>query len=301
MKKGQYHLDTATQARARLGSIAGGAGILLNGLLFGGKLLTGLRFGSVSVRADAVNNLTDMLSSLIVLVGFRLSARPADKEHPYGHGRYEYLTGLAVAALILTLGVRQMGEAVGRILHPAPALLDAGGLILLVIAIGVKGWMYVGYRLLGQKIASGALMAAAADSRNDMLTTAAVLLAGLAERWFSLQADGYMGALVSALILLSGGTILRYNVSILLGRQADPELEEKLRTMALSDGEIRSVHKLLVHDYGPGQRFASMHVRMDPDANVKYCHQMIDRVEKRAQRELGVQLLIHCEPDKTDT
>ncbi len=282
--------------RSAIGSLAGTVGIVCNVFLFLSKLAAGLLSGSLSIIADAVNNLTDASSSLVTVVGFRLARQPADRDHPYGHGRYEYLSGLAVAALILVLGAELVQSAFGRIFTPTPVeftLLTAG---ILILSMAVKLWMSLSLNRVGQNIDSSALRAAAVDARNDVLASGAVLLGCLAERFLNWKIDGWVGLAVAVFILYSGWQVARETISPLLGRQADRELVESIRNLILSHEKVLGIHDLLIHDYGPGQCFASVHVEISAKEDALESHSIIDHIERDALSELNVNLVIHYDP-----
>ena len=289
-----------TQARAQVGKLAGFVGILCNFILFLGKLILGILSGSVSITADALNNLTDVASSLVTLLGFHLSKRPADKDHPYGHGRYEYLSGLVVSVLTLFIGYELAKTSIVRIISPADADYSTLALILLVVCMLVKLWMFLFYRKLGILIQSTTLHATAADCRNDVLTTGAVLFGCLADAAWGLRIDSYVGLLVSIFILWSGIQCAQETISPLLGAQADENLSRQLSQMILSHDKIIGIHDLLIHDYGPDQRFATVHAELSAKYDPMLCHEIIDHIENEALRSMGIQLVIHFDPVADD-
>ena len=286
--------------RGACGKLAGIVGIVCNLLLFAGKLLAGTLSGSVSITADAVNKLSDASSSLVTLLGFKMAERPADAEHPYGHARMEYLSGLLVAILILIIGVELGKSSIQKILHPEAVEFSVLTLCILVGSILMKLWMCLFCRKLGKRIQSTTLEATAADSRNDVITTAAVLLGCLAGHFFHWRIDGWVGALVAVFILASGWSIAKETISPLLGKQADPELVQRISRLVLSHEKILGIHDLMVHDYGPGQCFASVHAEMDMHEDPLMCHDILDDIERDAMRELRVHLVIHYDPIVTD-
>ncbi len=287
--------------RSRYGAVAGIVGILCNLVLFLGKLVIGTISGSVSIRADAVNNLSDASSNIVTLVAFRLAGKPEDAEHPYGHARIEYLSGLAVAAMILVIGVELAKESLHKILHPEPVNFSWALVAVLLLSIGIKLWMAVFNRSLGKKIKSTSLMATAADSRNDVITTGAVLLAAVVARLTGMELDGYVGMLVAAFILWSGVGIAKDTISPLLGAPADPELVHLVKHEIQNfDPRILGVHDLMVHDYGPGQTFASIHVEVDRREDVLEVHEMIDQAERMMLEKHRIHLTIHYDPVVTD-
>ncbi|MBQ4641429.1 MAG: cation transporter [Oscillospiraceae bacterium] len=282
--------------RARVGKLSGLVGIFCNVLLCVGKLMVGAISGSVSITADAMNNLSDAASSVVTLIGFKLAERPADEDHPYGHARYEYLSGLAVAALILIIGFELGKTSVEKILHPAAVAFSAPLVIVLVGSILVKLWMFVFNRYLGRHISSGALLATAADSRNDVISTGAVLIAAIFEGFTGYKVDGFMGLAVAFFILYSGVQMAKETISPLLGESASPELQKSIVSAISQEESVLGYHDLMVHDYGPGQRFASMHVEMDQEQDALVCHELIDSLERKCLREMGVHLVIHYDP-----
>ena len=295
--------DTDTQdpaVRMRIGKLAGWVGIFCNLLLFAGKLLVGVLFQSVSITADAINNLSDASSSVVTLIGFKLAGKPADPEHPYGHDRMEYLSGLCVAAMILVIGAELVKTSAERILHPQPVEFSAAMLLVLTGSILLKLWMAGFNRELGTMIHSSTLTAAAADSRNDVIATLAVLAACVVGKLTGLQIDGWMGLAVAVFILISGIGIAKDTIDPLLGMAPDEALVQAITKMLLSGDKVLGVHDLMIHDYGPGRRFASVHVEMDYRDDVLDAHERIDELERKVKKELGVELVIHYDPIVTD-
>ena len=291
-----YEKEMDGAARSAVGSLSGTVGIVCNLLLFAGKLLVGTLAGSVSITADAMNNLSDAASSVVTLVGFKLAGKPADEDHPYGHARYEYLSGLAVAALIIVIGVELAKTSVKKIIAPAAVEFSVPVVIVLAASIGVKLWLSVFNRHLGKKIDSAALLATAADSRNDVLATFAVLAAGILETLTAWQVDGIMGLAVALFILYSGAMLAKETISPLLGENAGPELRKQIVDTLQREPKVLGFHDLMVHDYGPGQRFASLHVEMDQQEDPLLCHEIIDDIERACLREHNVHLVIHYDP-----
>ncbi len=282
--------------RARVGSLAGAVGIVCNLLLFLGKVIAGTLAGSVAIAADGWNNLSDAAASIVTLLGFRFSRKPADAHHPYGHARAEYLSGLCVAVLILFIGVELAKSSVSKIFTPEPVEFSSLTLWVLLGSIGMKLWMSLFVGKLGKLIDSGTLAATSADSRNDVIATSAVLVSCLAGYFFHIRIDGWTGLCVAAFILWSGYGIARETMSALLGESADREVVEKLRSLVLRHEGILGIHDLLIHDYGPGRCFASAHVELSAEEDPLVCHEMIDHLECDALKELGVHLVIHHDP-----
>ena len=286
--------------REAYGRLAGIVGVVCNVLLFVGKFLLGTLTGSVAITADAVNNLSDASSSIVTLIGFRLAARPADDGHPFGHHRIEYLAGLAVAAMILLIGVELVKTSVGKIIHPANVECTAATILVLLASILVKLWLAHFNRTLGKKIGSPALMATAADSRNDVITTAAVLLCAALSVATGLRLDGYVGLLVALFILWSGVSIAKDTIDPLLGAAPDESLVQAIASEIRGYDGILGLHDLMVHDYGPGRRFASAHAEVDYRMDILDAHELLDDIERGVRAKLRVDLVLHCDPIVTD-
>ena len=293
--------DTKDPAvRTAYGNLASIVGMACNILLCLGKLTAGTLFGSIAIMADALNNLSDASSNIVSLIGFRLASKAPDAEHPYGHARYEYLAGLVVSVTILAIGLSLGKESIGKVLHPTPVAFSWLSVAVLAASILVKLWMSGFNRTIGRTIGSETLMATAADSRNDVITTAAVLAASLIELATGLKVDGFMGLAVALFILWSGVGLAKDTVSPLLGEGADPELREKIVDKLRENPKVLGFHDLMVHDYGPGQRFASIHVEMDRREDPMECHEIIDDLERECLKSHGVHLVIHYDPVVTD-
>ena len=286
--------------RTAIGKLSGAVGMAVNILLFILKLMAGVIAGSVSIMADALNNLSDATSSIVTLLGFKLAERPADEHHPYGHARYEYLSALAVAAIVIVIGFELAKTSVSKILHPVAVDFSLLTAVVLCVSIGIKLWLAVFNTKLDRLIGSQTLKATAADSRNDCLATLCVLIAGLIERYSGLQVDGYMGLGVALFILCSGWGLARKTISPLLGEATDPHLRAQIVEYIASNPKVLGYHDLMVHDYGPGQRFASLHVEMDKDEDPLACHEIIDEMERECLKSQGVHLVIHYDPVVTD-
>lgn len=291
-----YQNSESSAVRAATGKLAGITGIVCNVLLFLLKLAVGLLSGAVSVVADALNNLSDAASSVVTLLGFRLAQRPADQDHPYGHARYEYLSGLTVAALILVIGLELAKSSFSRIWNPTAVDFTAVTLGVLLCSIGIKLWMSAFFAALGKKIGSTTLKATSVDSRNDVIASAAVLLGCLAERFLQWKIDGYVGLAVAVFILYSGITMARETVSPLLGQQADKKLLNDISSLVCAHEKVLGIHDLLVHDYGPGRCYASVHVELSAEEDPLVCHDIIDAIECGALEKLNVNLVIHYDP-----
>lgn len=286
--------------RGRYGLLSSAVGICCNLLLFLGKLMIGLLSGSVSIMADSVNNLSDAASSVVTLIGFRVSGKPADADHPFGHARAEYIGGLVVAFMILLIGIEFFKTSLERILHPQSLEVSMLTVTVLILSIAVKLWMGAFNRHIGKTISSAALLATAQDSFNDVLTTGAVLLGTLIAHFTRWQLDGWMGLAVAIFILWSGFGIARSTVGPLLGQSPPPELVEDIMREVRAYPDILGVHDLVVHSYGPNNWFASLHAEVSASENILVSHDLIDNIEREAGERLGVHLVIHLDPIVVD-
>lgn len=288
------------EARRQYGRLGSMVGIAVNLLLALGKLLTGLLSGSVAIAADGVNNLSDAGSSVVSLVSFRLAARPADAGHPYGHARYEYLASMGVAVIILLLGLELGQSSVRRILSPEATAFSWVTVGVLVVSILAKLWLCSFGRSLGRRIHSGLMEAAAADSLSDVLATGAVLLSILAGSFLPFSLDGYAGALVAVFILRSGAEIIGKAVDQLLGEAPDPALVEEIDSFVRGYDGILDCHDLMIHSYGPGRCFATIHAEVSAREDILVSHEIIDGIEGDIWREKGIRLVIHMDPVAVD-
>ncbi len=295
--KGDY---SSPAVRAKVGAVAGGVGIATNLLLAAGKFLAGAVSGSISITADAANNLTDAGSSLLTLAGFRLSAKPADKEHPYGHARYEYLTGLALAVLILLLGLSFLKESVGSFFAESETVIGVLSLSILVASILAKLWQWRFYRKVSCAIDSRTLKAAATDSLSDVIMTSVVLIGALIRRFGGIEIDGIVGCAVAAFIIFSGVKLVLETSSPLLGTAPDPDLVHRLKNAVLAYPGIIGAHDLVIHSYGAGKVFATLHAEVDARTDLMESHDLIDNIETEVGAALGVELVIHMDPVTLD-
>lgn len=290
--------DTKDPAvRTAYGNLASIVGMACNILLCLGKLTAGTLFGSIAIMADALNNLSDASSNIVSLIGFRLASKAPDAEHPYGHARYEYLAGLVVSVTILAIGLSLGKESIGKALHPTPVAFSWLSVAVLAASILVKLWMSGFNRKVGQLIGSETLLATAADSRNDVLTTSAVLLATVLcslTGWDIL--DGLMGVAVAAFILWSGWGLVMDTLSPLLGETPSPELVEHIEQTVMSYPGVLGMHDLMVHDYGPGHQFASLHVEFPAETDPLSAHDVIDNIERDFLKKDNLQVTIHYDP-----
>ena len=288
------------RSRSAWGKAASVMGIGGNALLFAGKIAVGLVSGSVAITADAFNNLSDASSSIVSLLGFKMADKPADAEHPYGHGRYEYLSALMVAVMIRGIGVELMKGSVEKILHPTPVAFSWPLMLVLVCSIAVKLWMSAFNRRIGRRIGSKTLMATADDSRNDVIATSVVLLATVAGHLTGFMLDGWLGAAVAAFILFSGFMLVKETIDPLLGGAVGAEQVERIRKKLMSYPGVLGTHDLIVHDYGPGRQFASVHIEMDAQRDPVESHDLIDNIERDFFTEEKLHLVIHYDPVALD-
>lgn len=284
------------RARLRYGRAASVVSLCANAVLFVFKLLAGVISGSVAITADAVNNLSDASSSVVSLLGFKLADKPADEEHPYGHGRYEYLSGLMVAVMILVIGVELMKSSVEKILHPEPVAMSWVLAAVLAGSILIKLWLSRFNRRIGKKIDSKTLEATADDSRNDVIATTAVLISTAVGSATGLMLDGYIGAAVAAFILLSGFGLVRETIDPMLGTPPSREQVESIRQKLMSYPGVLGIHDLMVHDYGPGRQFASVHLEMDAALDPLVSHDQIDAIERDFIEQDRLHLVVHYDP-----
>ncbi len=287
---------TDEKTRFAYGKLAGSTGIACNVLLFFIKLAAGLLASSVAIIADAFNNLSDAGSSIVTLLGFKLSAAPADREHPFGHGRMEYLSALAVAALIMVAGFELALSSAEKIFAPSLPQVNFLTLGILVLSMAVKLWMALFYRRIGKKIDSETLVAACADSRNDVICTGVVLVSAAVSMAFGLAVDGYVGVLVALFVLWSGFSIMRETVSPLLGQAPDPTLVKEISDTVLSFDGIVGMHDLMVHNYGPGRVIVSLHAEVPCDVPITKSHDVVDCAERELKEKFHVSACIHLDP-----
>lgn len=289
--------DTCDSAvRENYGRFAGLTGIISNTVLCIAKIIAGVMSGSVSIIADSINNLTDASSSVITLIGFKAASRPGDRKHPYGHARSEYISGIIVAMLVVLAGVELLQSAVQKIIHPAAIDADTVVIAILIASIIVKLWQSTFNMYVGNVIDSVTLKAAGADSRNDVLSTSAVLICILISKYTGLNTDGYVGTAVALFILISGIKLLKETISPLLGEAPDKDLVEKICNIALSHKEVTGVHDLLIHNYGPGRTFASMHIEVDVQNDLNLAHELADKIEYDIEKELNIEITAHIDP-----
>ncbi len=291
---------TTLKGREKCGRLSGIVGIICNVILCGFKIAAGAMTGSIAIMADGVNNLSDAGSSIITLIGFRLSGKEPDDDHPFGHARMEYITALIVSIIILLIGFDLGKSSVEKIIAPEETTFGVVSLIILAVSIVVKLWMMLFNRKLGRMINSTALEATSEDSRNDAIATTVVLIASTISYFSGINLDGWMGALVSVFIMYSGVGLIRETVGTLLGQAPDPKIVRELRKKILSYDGVLGVHDFMMHCYGPGVYFASAHVEMDAKSDMLHCHDVLDTIEHDVKREMHIQLVVHLDPLVTD-
>ena len=291
---------TDPAVRRAYGQLCGLTGIGLNVLLFIGKFLAGTISGSIAITADAFNNLSDAGSSVITLLGFRLAGRKPDPEHPFGHGRIEYISGLIVSGLILLMGAELAKTSFDKILHPAAVDFSVIAMVILAVSILVKLYMSLYNRRIGKKIHSAAMAATAADSISDAISTSAVLAAMLVAKFSGLMIDGYVGMIVAVLILISGVKAAKETIAPLLGQAPETEFVQQIERIVMSHPPICGIHDLVVHDYGPGRVMISLHAEVPAGGDMLELHDVIDNAEIALRRELNCEAVIHMDPIVTD-
>lgn len=282
--------------RSAYGKLCGGFGIFLNICLFAGKLIAGLLSNSIAIIADAVNNLSDAASSAITLIGFKISEQKPDKDHPYGHGRVEYISGLLISIAIVFMGFELIKSSIEKIIHPQEMACDMITVAILVASILVKIYMFSYNRSIGKKIESVVMSATATDSLSDTIATFVVLLSTLIYQFTYLNIDAYCGVLVGFFILYSGCNAAKETISPLLGQPPKPEFVEQIKNLVMSHEEILGIHDMIVHDYGPGRIMASLHAEVDSKGDVMEIHDLIDRIENEIQEQCSCQAVIHMDP-----
>ncbi len=284
------------ERRARYGSLCGFLGIFLNLFLFGGKLFVGLASGAISAVADAFNNLSDAASSVITLLGFRLANQKPDSDHPFGHGRFEYISGLIVSLLILLVGFELGKSSIEKIVNPEAVTFSIVSVIILSVSVLVKLYMAYYNRSIGRKIASTAMVATAADSMSDAVATSVVLICMLVSHFTSLQIDAYCGLAVSVFILYSGFRSAKETISPLLGQPPTQELVDEIENIVKSYPIVSGIHDLVVHDYGPGRLMVSLHAEVPANGDLLEIHDVIDNAEKELGEKLNCEAVIHMDP-----
>ncbi|NLB42144.1 MAG: cation transporter [Clostridiales bacterium] len=282
--------------RNKIGSLASWSGIILNIIFVIGKVLAGILSGSMSVIADGLNNLMDAIGSIITLIGFKLSSKKADKEHPFGHGRYEYVAGLAVAVLVLLVGIELGKTSIDKILNPSSVDFGWLTLIILVISVLLKQWMSLFSKNLGKRINSTTLIAVSVDSRNDVIATSAVLIAALITRFANINLDGWASLGVAIFIIYNGIILIKETISPIIGESPSEELVNYITKKIESHECVMGIHDVIVHDYGPGKQYASAHVELSSEIDLLVSHDVLDKIEKEFLEKDNIHMVIHYDP-----
>ena len=289
------------KVRSRVGYLAGIVGIIVNLILFVIKLTIGIIVSSIAVLADAFNNLSDAASSIITIIGFKLSNLPPDKEHPYGHGRIEYLSALIVAFIVMLVGFQFIKTSINRIMDPQTVVFEWIPFVVLLVSILFKIWLSIFNKKLGDKISSSTLKATSTDALGDVFTTSVVAVSLLASLFTDVPIDGYIGVLIALAILYAGFNLIKETISPLIGEAPDEELINSIKNGVLSYEYITGVHDLIVHNYGPGRTMASIHAEFPANINVITIHEVIDKAERELSEKLELHLVIHMDPISIDT
>lgn len=289
-----------SKVRQSYGSLSSGVGLVCNILLFLIKYIMGTLSGSISIVSDAFNNLSDSGGCVVTFLGYKMASKPADKDHPFGHGRVEYLTSLILSAIIVIVGFELFKSSAGKIMNPEPVKFSIIVLASLIISICVKLWMSVFNMKLGKKINSGVMTATAEDSRNDVIATSATVIALISSLFTDFPIDGIMGVIVSLFILKTGFDIIRDTVDDLIGKPVQPEIIEKIKSNILSDSDIIDIHDLVIHNYGVTKMIGSCHIEIRSDMNFQDVHEIADRTERRIFSELNIVMTIHTDPVDID-
>ncbi len=282
--------------RNKIGSLASWSGIILNIIFVIGKVLAGILSGSMSVIADGLNNLMDAIGSIITLIGFKLSSKKADKEHPFGHGRYEYVAGLAVAVLVLLVGIELGKTSIDKILNPSSVDFGWLTLIILVISVLLKQWMSLFSKNLGKRINSTTLIAVSVDSRNDVIATSAVLITALITRFANINLDGWASLGVAIFIIYNGIILIKETISPIIGESPSEELVNYITKKIESHECVMGIHDVIVHDYGPGKQYASAHVELSSEIDLLVSHDVLDKIEKEFLEKDNIHMVIHYDP-----
>lgn len=292
--------NTSPAVRQAYGTLCGAVGIGLNILLFLGKWIAGFLSGSIAITADAFNNLSDAGSSIITLIGFRISGQRPDSEHPFGHGRMEYISGFLVSVAILIMGFELVKSSINKLINPEPVESSPVIFVILAVSILVKIYMFSYNRAVGKKIGSAAMHATAMDSLSDAVSTALVLGATLVSQLTGLLLDGWFGILVGLFILYTGATTIKETMDLLLGQPPKKEFIDEIREIVVSHKLVYGIHDLIVHDYGPGRVMISLHAEVDANGDIQAIHEQIDHIENELQEKLHCSATIHMDPIVTD-
>jgi len=291
-----YENTKDPKVRNSYSKLAGAVGIVSNAILCTIKIAAGLIFNSIAILADGVNNLADASSSIILLIGIKLASKPADKTHPYGHARIEYITGLIISFLIIIIGIQLLFSSIEKIRNPEPVEFSYLTIVILLLAILIKVWQALFNFRIGETINSAAIKATGTDGRNDVISTSAVLFGVIISKFTGLQLDGYIGTLVAVFIIYSGIRLIQETSTPLLGEAPDPELVKEIEDRIQTFDGVLGIHDLVVHNYGPGRTFASVHIEVDAHGDLIASHDTIDNIERTISRDLKIELVAHMDP-----
>ncbi len=295
-----YKNTENADVRENYGKLSGFVGIFANIILFIFKIATGIISGSIAIVADALNNLTDAASSVVTLIGFKMSGKPADEEHPYGHARFEYIAGLVISFIVLFIGGQLAINSISKIINPTPLMLSTPGIIILAAAILIKLWLFLFYRKIGKTINSLTVIAASKDSINDVIATSAVFVSAVLASRCGINIDGWAGLGVAVFILFSGVMLLKETANPLLGEVPGDEMLDKISEKILSYENVIGMHDLVIHNYGYGRIFASVHVEMPAENDILNSHDTIDNIEKDFLKNEKINMVIHLDPVVTN-
>jgi len=294
-----YQDTTNKKVRDSYGYLGGLVGIIVNLILFATKLIIGILSNSIAITADAFNNLSDVASSVITILGFKLASKPADKEHPFGHGRLEYISGLIVSFMVILVGFEFIKTSFNKIIHPTNVIFSLIPFILILISIGVKIWISGFNKTMGKAINSSALKASSTDALSDVISSSCVALSLLLSNWIDFPIDGYIGIVVSLIIIYAGYSLIKKTMNPLLGEAPDKHLVKGLQEKLLSFDYITGSHDLVIHNYGPGRCMGSIHAEVPCDISIVKIHEIIDKAEKEISEEFNMYLVIHMDPINT--
>lgn len=295
-----YENVTDETVRARYGTLSSLVGIVCNILLFCLKMILGILSQSIAITSDAFNNLSDSASCIVTLFGYKLAAKPADKDHPFGHGRIEYIVSLIIAVIILLVGFELFKSSFEKILNPTPIYFSWVVLVSLLLSIFVKFWMSYFNRTLGKRINNSAMIATSKDSQNDVIATSATVIALVGSSFTSLPLDGAMGILVSVFVFVSGCGIIKSTFDDLIGQPADEEIVEQIKNIITKEPQILGVHDLIIHTYGPGKMIGSVHVEVNSNQSFLIIHDVVDEIERKIANDLHIMMTIHMDPIEQD-
>ncbi len=288
------------KVRSSYGTLSSLVGIVCNVILFAVKLFLGFITNSIAITSDAFNNLSDSASCIVTLFGYKLAAKPADRDHPFGHGRIEYIVSFIISVIILLVGFELFKTSVDKLLNPEPVIYSTVVLISLILSIFVKLWMSLFNRTLGKRINNSAMIATSKDSLNDVIATSATMIALVSSLFTDLPLDGAMGILVSIFVFISGIGIIRSTIDELIGQPVEQELVDKIKAIVLANPKILGIHDLIIHNYGPGNMIGSVHVEVDCTQDFLVIHDLVDEIERRIEKELHIIMTIHMDPIQID-